>query len=338
MYDSLGKVSGIEAVHQYLANYQVESGPDGLSLVTGDGGNYGADVAMPERLRDFLIDLRLLRHLPLAYLVPDAALLPPESIRFFHVDPTWVDRVIDGVFAAANTGTVDFVFSYSMLQMARAGIDQELTNLAAAQVPATAWTGDKPMTGMLIRSELARRWPDMIVRAYTSAVVADPTVPTLPVLRAEPISKDIYIALFAGQPQMVHVREPNVGTRYGVEAQDQPTAAHPYKVDSRPTNGDTPENATPIVLSFRGASSLRMLNLSALAADANSAENSPRQVALNLEQLPYVQEFKHTPAHQESRGSKDPATLPNVMSFRKNRSMTLDKLKARQAELDEMES
>jgi hypothetical protein len=339
MYDSLGKVSGIEAVHQYLSNYQVEVGPDGLSLVTGDGGNYGADVALPERLREFLIDLRLLRHLPLAYLVPDAALLPPESIRFFHVDPTWVDRIIDGVFAAANTGTVDFVFSYSMLQMARSGIDKELTDLAKAQVPGTGWTGDKPMTGMLIRSELARRWPDVIVRAYTSAAdPADPTVPTMPVLRAEPISKDIYIALFAGQPQMVHVREPNVGTRYGVEARDNPTPTHPYQVDSRPTDGNTPENATPIVLSYRGASNLRILNLNALATDSNSAEDSPRQVALNLEQLPYVQEFKHLPTHQESRGSTNPATLGTMMSFRRNRSMTLGKFIARQAELDEMES
>ena len=336
MYDSLTKTSGIEAVTQYLANYSVQAGPDGLSLVTGDGGNYGANVELPERLREFLTDLRLLRHLPLSYLVPDAALLPPESIRFFHVDPTWVDRLIDGVFAAANTGTVDFVFSYSMLQMARVGIDTELTNLAKAQIAGTAWTGGQPMTGMLIRSELARRWPDMIIRGYTSTNVADPTVPTVPVLRAEPISKDIYIALFAGQPQMVHVREPNVGTRYGVEAQANPTPAHPYNVDSRPLDGNTPENATPIVLSFRGAASLRVLNLSALATA--SAEHTPRQVALNLEQLPYVQEFKHTPQHQESRGSKDPATLPNTMSFRRGRSMTLDKLKARKAELDEMES
>ncbi len=336
MYDSLTKTSGIEAVSQYLANFQVEIGPDGLSLVTGDGGSYGTDVALPERLRQFLIDLRLLRHLPLAYLVPDAALLPPESIRFFHVDPTWVDRIIDGVFAAANTGTVDFVFSYSLLQMARAGIDKELTELAQAQVPTTAWTGDKPMTGMLIRSELARRWPDLIVRAYTATNVADPTVPTVPVLRAEPISKDIYIALFAGQPEMVHLREPNVGTRYGVEPRTDPTPTNPYQVDGRPTDGNTPENATPIVLSFRGAAGLRILNLSALAAA--SAENSPRQVALNLEQLPYVQEFKHTPTHQEARGSKDPATLPNTMSFRRGRAMSLDKLKARQAELDEMES
>jgi hypothetical protein len=135
---------------------------------------------------------------------------------------------------------------------------------------------------------------------------------------------------------MVHVREPNVGTRYGVEAQDTPTPLHPYKVDSRPTDGDTPENATPIVLSFRGAAGLRMLNLSALAAA--SAENSPRQVALNLEQLPYVQEFKHLPTHQESRGSTNPATLGTTMSFRGNRSMTFAKFIARQAELDEMES
>ena len=93
----------------------------------------------------------------------------------------------------------------------------------------------------------------------------------------------------------------------------------------RPT-ATPPKTPRPIILSFRGAASLRVLNLSALATA--SAEDSPRQVALNLEQLPYVQEFK---GHPESRGSKDPKTLPNTMSFRRNRAMTLDKFKARQA-------
>lgn len=334
MYDALTNVSGIEAVNKYLATYQVQTGPDGLTLASTDGGAFGDDVAIPERLREWLVDIRLLRGIPLAYLVPDAALLPPESIRFFHVDTTWVDRVVDGIFAAANTGTVDFVFSYSLLQMCRAAIDQELTNIAKAQVPATQWSGEKPMTGMLIRSELARRWPDMIVRAYNSINVADPTVPSVAVLRAEPISKDIYIALFAGQPEMVHVREPNVGTRYGVEPKNPQASGPPYKVDARPTNGDTPENAADLNITWR-SQALRMINFQALGAI--SAENSPRQVALNLEQLPYVQEFKHSPSHPESRGSQDPATLGLTMTFRRNRSMSLTKFIARKAELEALE-
>jgi hypothetical protein len=334
MYDPLTNVSGIDAVNKYLSNFLIESGPDGLSLATGDGGNHGMDVAMPERLRDWLVGIRLLRDLPFSYLVPDARMLPPEAIRFFHLDPTWIDRVVDGIFSAANFGTVDFVFSYSVLQMSRAAIDAELTAMATKQVPTTSWTGDQRITGMLIRSELARRWPDLIVRAYTTTT-ADPNLPPdMAVLRAEPISKDLYIALFAGQPAMVHVREPEVGIRFGVEPAGDPTPLHPYQVDSRGIDGVAPENATPIVLSFRGQIGLRILNFAALGT--HSVEDTPRQVALNLEQLPYVQEFKST--HAESRGSKDPATLPNIVQFRGGRFMSLDKLKARKAELEEMES
>ena len=348
MYESLTTMSGIAAVNKFLSDYEVEEGPDGLSLIWNANAYFG-EVAFPDRLREWLVGLRLLRGVPLAYLVPDAALLPPESIRFFHVDPSWVDRVIDGVFAAANTGTVDFVFSYRMLHASRGTLDGELTDMAKAQVPSTQWAGGQPMTGMLIRSELVRRWPDMVIRGYKNTNPppapdpSDPPPPTVALLRAEPISKDIYIALFAGQPGVVHVREPNVGTRYGVESQNA-GGGLPYKIDARPKDGNTLESAPQVVISFRDDPALRIINLKELAQDgaqaassndpANKGDDSPRQVALNLEQLPYVQEFKGI--HPESRGSVDPATIPgNVMTFRRpGRSMTLDKLKARKAELE----
>jgi hypothetical protein len=331
MYDPLTTGSGIDEIIKYLSSLQIESGPDGLSLATADGGIHGMDIEMSERLRDWLVGIRLLRDLPFSYLVPDPRLLPPESIRFFHLDPTWIDRVVDGIFAAANFGTVDFVYSYSLLQMARAAIDDDLTAIATTQVPTTPWTGDQRITGMLIRSELARRWPDLIVRAYT-ATGANPAVPDIAVLRAEPISKDLYIALFAGQPAMVHVREPDVGTRFGVEP--GPTTEQPYQVDNRGTNGIAADDSTPIDLWFRGPANLRILNVSDLAE--KSAEDTARQVALNLEQPPYVQQF--IGPHQESDGSTDPGSLGATVQFRRGRFMSLDKLKARKAELEELES
>ena len=113
---------------------------------------FGDGITMTARLVEFLTDIRLLRRIPLSYLVPDARLLPPESIRFFHVNQTWVDRVIDGVVSNTNLGTVDFHRSLTVLQTIR----ETDVNPAPDQ-----------MTGMLIRSELVRRWPKMIVRAYT---------------------------------------------------------------------------------------------------------------------------------------------------------------------------
>ena len=53
----------------------------------------------------FLAHLRLLIGVPFDYLVPDPRMLPDESIRFFHLDRSWTDRLVDGVFAVGKIGT-----------------------------------------------------------------------------------------------------------------------------------------------------------------------------------------------------------------------------------------
>lgn len=53
----------------------------------------------PKELVDWLIKLKLLVGVPYNYLVPDQAYLPPESIRFFHLDPNWIDALVDGALS-----------------------------------------------------------------------------------------------------------------------------------------------------------------------------------------------------------------------------------------------
>ncbi|MEZ6060144.1 MAG: hypothetical protein R3C19_07280 [Planctomycetaceae bacterium] len=215
MKQHVSAATGIQSVLELVSGYDINPSQDGLEFIPPtDLSKWDVEgIAMPDRLRSFLEDIRLLRRIPLSYLVPDPDLLPPESIRFFHVNQTWIDRVIDGVFSNTNIGTVDFHYSLTTLQLIRAAID-----------PAPSG-----MTGILIRSELTRRWPKMIVRAFssTAAGVDDPS--TVPVLRAEPISRDIFIALFDGQPRRIHIREPFEGVRFGVESGD----AGGYVVDQR---------------------------------------------------------------------------------------------------------
>ena len=47
--------------------------------------------SIPAEVIDWLARLRLLHGVPFAYLVPDADLLPPESVRFFYLDRDWTD-------------------------------------------------------------------------------------------------------------------------------------------------------------------------------------------------------------------------------------------------------
>lgn len=281
MKQLVSAASGVQSVLDLVTAYDIQPTQDGLEFVSPDDfSKWKIDgVVMPERLEAFLNDLRLLRRIPLSYLVPDPNLLPPESIRFFHVNQTWIDRVIDGVFSTTNIGTVDFHYSLTTLQLIRTMIDPS----------------PNEMTGLLIRSELTRCWPKMLVRAFkTAAAGVDDDETTNPaasirVLRAEPISRDIFIALFAGQPKRVHIREPFDGVRFGVEPKE---SGFGYEVDQRDKNGNPVLNANQTV-TFRQAAR-RTLNIKALRDDLANRDASlgdPRGVAIHLEQRPFVQVF-----------------------------------------------
>lgn len=324
-------VTGVQLVRDWVASFDVALGPDGLTVVTPDDANF-QQISIPERLREWLVGLRLLRNVPLSYLVPDARLLPPESIRLFFVDPNWVERLVDGVFAAASAGTVSSSYHIGMLQLVRQDLDTTLLARASEQNPGASWSpAEGPTTGMLIRSELVRRWPDMIVTAHEGLT---PNTPVVPVLRMEPVSRDVFIVIFAGQPKLVHVREPYVGVRFGVEPKNEGPSVPPYKVDKRQANGETIAGMVNVVL--RGTGVDRVIDIDAFAGalgHLGAGSKAPRHVALHLEQRPYVQKF--TLAMPEPPGSQPLPTNPDgsfrmTLGLRKNRVMRMHNLVARQ--------
>src|SRR5579871_6432114 len=54
---------------------------------------------LPDGVKKWLTRLMQLSGVPINYLVPDEAMLPPESIRFFHLDVNWIAALIDGAFS-----------------------------------------------------------------------------------------------------------------------------------------------------------------------------------------------------------------------------------------------
>src|SRR5579884_3078499 len=63
------------------------------------------ESTMPPYMEMFLAHLRLLIGVPFDYLVPDSRLLPDESIRFFYLDRSWTDRLVDGAISVGKIGT-----------------------------------------------------------------------------------------------------------------------------------------------------------------------------------------------------------------------------------------
>src|SRR3954463_6990118 len=62
---------------------------------------------VPGEVRRFLARLRLLHGVPFSYLVPDAELLPVESMRFFYIDRAWTDALVQGALSVGTITSAD---------------------------------------------------------------------------------------------------------------------------------------------------------------------------------------------------------------------------------------
>ncbi|MBC7568704.1 MAG: hypothetical protein H7319_03085 [Spirosoma sp.] len=114
-------------------------------------------------------------------LVPDERLLPPESLRFFSLDPDWMGCLVHGAFSiGANAGTNHW-------------------SGESEQHPVTAnLTADKPVDGFLLKSEVVSGYPGMDIEVYETANSTTP----LPILRRQ-LAPDTILCLYEGAAQQV---------------------------------------------------------------------------------------------------------------------------------------
>jgi hypothetical protein len=179
--------------------------------------------ALPPYLESFLAHVRLLVGVPFEYLVADPRLLPTESIRFFYVDRSWTDRLVDGAMAVGKVGTREQAHHQAHDPALRATLDQTerivrdlqrgTQSFAQAKAGASADTTPAgPITGFLLRSRAVSGWPDMEVRAFRTQSGARVQLATL---RLERLQETILLALFDGVPDLVWCEEPHHAIVFG---------------------------------------------------------------------------------------------------------------------------
>lgn len=189
---------------------------------------------VPRDIRLWLARLRLLEAVPFSHLVADTALLPPESIRFFHVDRGWTDALVEGALGVGTVTTADRAALETLYPLVRDEVDEaeRLVRLVGwepgRKVPAG---GAGPVTGFLLRSRMVSGWPALHVRAYGRDNLAlepqvsdrdvddgdDDRLAKLTVLRMERLAPAVLLVLIDGLPRVVHVEEPRAGVQYGVD-------------------------------------------------------------------------------------------------------------------------
>ena len=64
-------------------------------------------IPIPQNIQEWFKSFELLENIPFNYLLPDERLLPPESIRFFWIDPLWIDCLQDGAFSIGRVTNSD---------------------------------------------------------------------------------------------------------------------------------------------------------------------------------------------------------------------------------------
>ncbi|MGI9028995.1 MAG: hypothetical protein ACR2HP_03280 [Ilumatobacteraceae bacterium] len=239
----------INVTSTYVLDHMVNAISSGVAGIVVDRDPDDGDHVTPGELRRFLGGLRLLRGVPFSYLVPDSDQLPLESIRFFYVDRTWTDALVQGVLSVGTVTTVDRAQLESMYPHIRADVDEAERVQRRPQDEARLSGPGGEITGFLLRSRAVSGWPNLHVRAYRRDVIEDDALTTeaeshpdrMKVLRMERLAPAVLLVLFDGVPAVVHIEEPRQGIQFGARTDDDdPPAQRRAKVKVRDANTGNP--------------------------------------------------------------------------------------------------
>ena len=184
------------------------------------------DIAEPQdNVFSWLEKLTLLGDIPFQHIVPDSRLLPQNSLRFFYVDPSWLNALIDGALSISTNTTLEEKFTSIMAESLRdkSGLKaRTLRSRILGTAKALNDDGnpvpDYVISGLMLRSELVSAYPGLkIVATYPGGK------PSGAPMRYETIGNDLILIVFAGVPDKITIQQPPHGLQFGVE--DGETAA-----------------------------------------------------------------------------------------------------------------
>lgn len=222
-------------------------------------------------VQTWLTRLARLEMVPFGHLVPDVRLLPPESLRFFHVDTGWIQAAVDG---ALSVGVGH-------------ALDSDLNDLAREI------RGIKQLaSGVLIRSELLANWPDAILTAFAQGH-------EIASVRQQSFGEDLRILLYTEVVDRFALGEPSQGLHFGLSFNNT-TELRSIVAPVGQALGDFPADGSGYGQFLRpgGHDVLDIENrlAPALAGALSEPELSSAQFALQLVKAPLLQQFVPSPA------------------------------------------
>jgi len=263
---------------------------------------------VPAELRAFLARLRMLEGVPFANLAADADLLPPESIRFFHLDRAWTDALVQGALSVGTVNSADRAQLDAVHGHVRDEVDEEERRVRMPGSEEVQQGAAGPVTGFLLRSRAVSGWPGLHVRAYREELGGpdDASIPEsdprrLKLLRLERLAPAVMLALFDGIPAVVHLEEPRQGIQFGVRLRPRPGGGPNDQIaevvarDATTSDAVEPERRVPVP--FRpgapGVLDIHRLNRALMETPGTNMDDAvdAAEFALQMLRFPYRQVF-----------------------------------------------
>jgi hypothetical protein len=227
---------------------------------------HGDEFKVPGMITAWLARLRLLHGVPFPYLVPDEAMLPPESIRFFHLDWNWLDSLTDGAYSLGRTTAGDRAHDTARntslhhqagkkLAMVRNSPDSVATDDGDSHAPQT-------ITGFLLRSSVVSGWPGLEVSGYSHA---SGSRELLTILRFERLSPQVLLILFDGELDTAELHEPPEGLHFGLDMPDGPITPTAFFKKLRSASLDTAGDPLDAVVPVHYRTGINVICVSELA-------------------------------------------------------------------------
>lgn len=223
------------------------------------------DEALPDLIGKWLGELYILKGIPFNYLIPDANMIPEESIRFFEVNATWLECLMDGAFSVGRNSTVDEAHDkalyHKIKQATHRHANQHRTQflgLSTDNLP----TSLEIMSGFFLRSVVVEDYPGMDIRAYSDLGITE-----LHMLRLEKIAPGMMLGLFKGRIMQVDIAEPAEEMHFGVVNSGDTFCKTLRDVSTGISNGKQ--------VTFNLKNAQRVIDITALAQQINDALSSP---------------------------------------------------------------
>lgn len=211
----------VETIRSLYANPAVRQ----LLSEAADGDQQNGTDPTLDYIVAWLGELRLLYGVPFVNLVPDARMLPQETLRFFFVDPNYLEALVAGALSIGIQSSRDQLFQSLMYESVSNAAGQaamtvrakklmarspQAASMTESTATATTQTG---MAGLLLRSAVVSGWPGLEVRAYSdSAGTAQ-----LQLARMDRLAPDLLLCLFPDTTARIEISEPKEGLAFGHE-------------------------------------------------------------------------------------------------------------------------